>query len=100
MEMRFYVGTDSAVEERSHAYYQEKLFLMAEGSKKQKTLSWGWSTTAPSQPAKVKSPTLLRAQVPPTGLFSSTVTIKLKLVTKRQQIQEGCLQSPPNSIAI
>lgn len=36
MEMRFYVGTDPTVEERSHAYYQEKLFLMAEGSKKKK----------------------------------------------------------------
>lgn len=34
MEMRFYVGTDPAVEERNHAYYQEKLFLMAEGTQK------------------------------------------------------------------
>lgn len=33
-EDSFYVGTDSAVEERSHANYQEKLFLMAEGSQK------------------------------------------------------------------
>lgn len=34
--MSFYVGTDPAVEERSHANYQEKLFLIAEGSQKKK----------------------------------------------------------------
>lgn len=35
-----------------------------------------------------------------TGLLSSTVTIKLELVTKRQQIKEGCLQSPSNYVAL
>lgn len=75
----------------------KKLFLMVEGSqKKQKQkqrpcsgelletevqLLPGWSTGA-------------------TGLLSSTVTVKLKLLTKRQQIQEGYLQSPSNSVAL
>lgn len=36
--MSFYVGTDPAVEERSHANYQEKLFLIAEGSQKKKKI--------------------------------------------------------------
>lgn len=64
--MSFYLGTDPAVGERSHAYYQEKLFLMAEGSqkkgkkeKRKKDLVQASCVRlkyiAPSQPAEVKS---------------------------------------------
>lgn len=106
MEMRFHVGTDPAVEERSHAYYQEKLFLMAEGSQKTHP-----NKTGPVQESSVKlkyscSLTTCRGEEPcspgwstgATALLSSTVPIKL--VTKRQQIQEGCLESPSNSFAL
>lgn len=78
MEMRFYVGTDPAVEERNHAYYQAKLFLIAEGSKKTPHPTKKPNKTGPVQECsvrleyscslttcRVKSPSLLGgAQVP------------------------------------
>lgn len=81
---------------------------MAEGSQKNKP-----NQTDPVQESSMRlkyscSLTTCRGEEPhspewstgATGLLSSTVTIKLKLVTKRQKIPEGCFESPSNSVAL